>query len=58
MKEEGAYLVAEDAINALVELLETSAKAISKEALVVAEKDGRKKITGEDVHAVLKTKKF
>jgi histone H3/H4 len=54
MKEVGAFLVAEDAVMCIINFLETMAKNISKKGLIIAEMDGRKKITGADITAATK----
>ncbi|MHA1794239.1 MAG: histone [Promethearchaeota archaeon] len=49
MKEQGAYLVAEDAVVQLVSYLEKYAQDLTKKALEVAQKDHRKKLLSDDV---------
>ncbi len=54
MRDVGAFLVADDAVDGLIEHLEKIGGGISKKALELAEKDNRKKITSGDVLAALK----
>jgi histone H3/H4 len=54
MRGEGAYLVADDAVDLLVEYLTTYGKEITKKALKIAEEDKRTKLTGDDVYSALK----
>jgi len=58
MRSEGAYLVAEEAVEYLVEYLSKHGGDITKKALEHAEKDGRKKVTGGDIYAVAKPKTY
>jgi len=54
MKGEGAYLVAEESVITMVEYLVTLGKEITQKAQKIAEEDGRKKITGDDVFRATK----
>ena len=52
MKNEGAQLVAEDAVEMLIEKLTSVAKSITKEAVKVVKGDKRKRVTAADIIAV------
>ena len=54
MKEVGAYLVADDAVDLLLEFLISKGGEITKTAIKIAEDDKRKKITGDDVFQAVK----
>jgi len=54
MKNQGASLVAEEAVTTLVDYLEKFADTLTKKALKIAEADKRKKVTPEDINAALK----
>jgi histone H3/H4 len=54
MKNQGANLVAEEAVITLVEFLEKYADTLTKKAMKVAEEDKRKKLTADDINAALK----
>lgn len=54
MKGEGAFLVAEDAVDCLVEYLEGLVKKATLESMKIAESDKREKITGDDITEALK----
>ena len=54
MKGQGASLVAEDAVAFLVEHLSNVGESITKKAIEIAGKDGRKKLTGADIFAAVK----
>ena len=49
MKNEGAGLVAEAAVNILIEKLTTVAKGVTKNAVKLVKDDKRKRITGSDI---------
>ncbi|MBN2151552.1 MAG: NFYB/HAP3 family transcription factor subunit [Candidatus Lokiarchaeota archaeon] len=54
MKNQGANLVAEEAVITLVEFLEKFADSLTKKAMKIAEEDKRKKLTADDINAALK----
>lgn len=54
MKNQGANLVAEEAVITLVEFLEKYADTLTKKAMKIAEEDKRKKLTADDINAALK----
>ena len=56
MKNQGANLVAEEAVITLVEFLEKYADTLTKKAMKIAEEDKRKKLTADDINAALKAK--
>nr|MDO8110327.1 NFYB/HAP3 family transcription factor subunit [Candidatus Sigynarchaeota archaeon] len=56
MKNQGANLVAEEAVITLVDFLEKFADGLTKKAMKIAEEDKRKKLTAEDILAALKAK--
>jgi histone H3/H4 len=56
MKNQGANLVAEEAVITLVEFLEKFADGLTKKAMKIAEDDKRKKLTADDINAALKVK--
>jgi len=53
MKNEGAELVAEDALLFVIDKIEEEAKKVTKEALGVVKDDKRKKVTAADIKAVV-----
>jgi histone H3/H4 len=56
MKDEGAKLVAEDAIKLLVSKLEEIGKATTKKAIEIASADKRKRLTGVDIQQAIPKK--
>ncbi|HME51171.1 MAG TPA: histone [Candidatus Lokiarchaeia archaeon] len=56
MKNQGANLVAEEAVITLVDFLEKFADGLTKKAMKIAEDDKRKKLTADDINAALKVK--
>ncbi|MHA1745784.1 MAG: histone-like protein [Promethearchaeota archaeon] len=51
MKNEGAGLVAEDAVILLIDELTKAAKAVTKEAVKLVKTDKRKRVTAADIAA-------
>ncbi len=51
MKNEGASLVAEDALEFLIELLTKAAQTKTKEAIKLVKADKRKRVTAADISA-------
>ncbi len=49
MKKEGANLVAAEALDKLIDFLETSAANTTKEAITVCKADKRKRVTAADI---------
>jgi histone H3/H4 len=56
MKNEGASLVAETAVNILIEKLTTIAKDVTKGAVKLVKDDKRKRVTGADIIAASRIK--
>ena len=54
MKAQGASLVAEEAVKALVDYLGKFGGDVTKAAIDVAKKDKRKKVTADDIEAAAK----
>jgi len=49
MKKEGADLVAAEALDKLIDFLEKSAAAATKDAIKVCKEDKRKRVTAQDI---------
>ena len=54
MKNQGANLVAEDAVNVLINFLEKFGGDVTKKAIALANADKRKRVTADDVGAAAK----
>ena len=54
MKDNGAEMVARDAVDALIDFLEKSAKSVTNKALEMTGHAGRKKLTLEDMDLAMK----
>jgi len=57
MKTNGAEMVARDAVDELISVLERQAKELTNRALEFSRHAGRKKVTAEDMNMALKLKK-
>ncbi len=57
MKANGAEMVARDAVDELISVLERQAKDITNRALEFSRHAGRKKVTADDMNLALKLKK-
>ncbi len=57
MKANGAEMVARDAVDELISVLERQAKELTNRALEFSRHAGRKKVTAEDMNMALKLKK-
>ncbi len=57
MKANGAEMVARDAVDELISVLERQAKELTNRALEFSRHAGRKKVTAEDMNIALKLKK-
>ncbi len=57
MKANGAEMVARDAVDELISVLERQAKDLTNRALEFSRHAGRKKVTAEDMNIALKLKK-
>ncbi len=56
MKANGAEMVARDAVDELISVLERQAKDLTNRALEFSRHAGRKKVTAEDMNMALKLK--
>lgn len=56
MKDNGAEMVARDAVDALIDYLEKTAKTITNKALEMTRHAGRKKLTLQDMDLAMKLK--
>ena len=56
MKANGAEMVARDAVDELISVLERQAKELTNRALEFSRHAGRKKVTAEDMNMALKLK--
>jgi len=56
MKDNGAEMVARDAVDALISYLESVAKRITNKALEMTRHAGRKKLTLDDMSLAMKLK--
>jgi histone H3/H4 len=54
MKDNGAEMVARDAVDALIDYLEKTAKDMTNKALEMTRHAGRKKLTNEDMNLAMK----
>lgn len=54
MKDNGAEMVARDAVDALIDYLEKTAKGVTNKALEMTRHAGRKKLTLEDMDLAMK----
>jgi histone H3/H4 len=54
MKDNGAEMVARDAVDALIDYLEKTAKSMTNKALEMTRHAGRKKLTNEDMALAMK----
>ncbi len=54
MKKQGATIVARDAVDLLIENLESTATAITKQAITFCNHAGRKKVTKDDLLLAIK----
>jgi len=54
MKKQGATIVARDAVDLLIENLESTATAITKQAITFCNHAGRKKVTKHDLLLAIK----
>ncbi len=57
MKANGAEMVARDAVDELISVLERQAKDLTNRALEFSRHAGRKKVTAQDMNIALKLKK-
>ena len=57
MKANGAEMVARDAVDELISVLERQAKELTNRALEFSRHAGRKKVTAQDMNLALKLKK-
>jgi len=54
MKKQGATIVARDAVDLLIENLESTATSITKQAITFCNHAGRKKVTKDDLLLAIK----